>query len=81
MFLNSLMVKAIQQKAEVDQQLKETRREAVLLKDKICESIKVADEKVYEEIHKDPLFQKVSGISSDLRKIMDSIQSVYSHWS
>ena len=81
MFLNSLMVKAIQQKAEVDQQLKETRREAVLLKDKIRESIKVADEKVYEEIHKDPLFQKVSGISSDLRKIMDSIQSVYSHWS
>ena len=81
MFLNSLMVKAIQQKAEVDQQLKETRREAVLLRDKIHESIKIADEKVYEEIHKDPLFQKVSGISSDLRKIMDSIQSVYSHWS
>ena len=51
MFLNSLMVKAIQQKAEVDQQLKETRREAVLLRDKIHESIKIADEKVYEENH------------------------------
>ena len=81
MFLNPLMVKAIQQKAEVDQRLKECRREAVLLREKIREFRKVADEKVCEELRKDPLFQKVSDLSSDLHKIMKSIQSIYSHWS
>lgn len=81
MFLNPLMVKVIQQKAKVDQQLKECRREVVLLREKIHEFKKVADEKVCEELRKDPLFQKVSNLSSDLHKIMKSIQSIYSHWS
>lgn len=81
MFLDPLMVKAIQQKAEIDQHLKRCRRDAVLLRGQIREFRKIADEKVGAELRNDRLYPKVAALTSDLHKVMKSIESIYSHWS
>lgn len=81
MFFTNSMIQAIQEKATADQLFKECHHQVILLRNKIRALKKVADEKVSEELRKNPLFQKVANLSADLRKITKSIQSIYSHWS
>ena len=80
MFLHPLTIKAIEQKIKAEKLLKECHREVVLLRDKILEFKKVADEKICEETRKHPLYRALAGVWDQLHDAAKAVQQTYVNW-
>ena len=80
MFLTPIMIRAIQQKDDVEATLKDCHKNVVVLRQQIRILQAEAEKKVCAELKENSLCKKVSDICHQLDSSVKSVQALYSHW-